>query len=331
MKFVSVPLAEVPGSHPLHEALATRPLDAPTAARHAPGAHWVGVRDGVAVARASLWWDDLPAWPDERLGFIGHSAAADLDAGRALLIHAAAELARRGCTLAVGPIDGSTWRSYRLVVDRGDRPPFFLEPQNPDDWPGHFREAGFGEFARYTSAGAAAGHEAPPSIAAAEARLHDAGYRIRPLDPAAIDRELAHLYAVSMASFARNLLFAPIAREEFTGQYAAILPKVDPRLVLLAERGGETAGYVFAIPDLLEAARTGTAETLIVKTLAVHPGHAGAGLGGVLTDRCQRAGAALGFTRVIHALMLDTNVSQRISQRYGQTFRRYALFSRPTA
>lgn len=331
MNLVCVPIAEVPGSHPLHEALATRPLDAPTVARHAPGAHWVGVRDGVAVARASLWWDDLPAWPDERLGFIGHYAAADLDAGRTLLIHAAAELARRGRTLAVGPIDGSTWRSYRLVTERGDRPPYFLEPQNPGDWPDHFRSAGFDESARYTSAAAVAVHDPPPSIAAAEARLHDAGYRIRPLDTEAIGRELANLYALSMASFARNLLFAPISHEEFTEQYAAILPKVDPRLVLLAECAGQMAGYVFAIPDLLEAARTGAAQTLIVKTLAVHPDHAGAGLGGVLTDRCQRAGAALGFTGVIHALMLETNVSQRISQRYGHSFRRYALFSRPTA
>ena len=71
--------------------------------------------------------------------------------------------------------------------------------------------------------------------------------------------------------------------------------------------------------------------TAIIKTLAVRPDHAGVGLGGVLTDRCQRIALDLGMTRIIHALMLETNVSQRISQRYGRTFRRYALFSRSLA
>ena len=37
---------------------------------------------------------------------------------------------------AVGPLDGSTWRRYRLVTERGVEPPFFMEPDNPDDWPG---------------------------------------------------------------------------------------------------------------------------------------------------------------------------------------------------
>ena len=166
-------------------------------------------------------------------------------------------------------------------------------------------------------------------MAAAAARLEAAGYRFRALDLSALERELHQLFEVSLAAFARNLLYAPIAEPEFLAQYEAILPKVDPRLVLLAERDGCIVGYVFALPDLLEAARDGRARTVIVKTLAVHPDHAGSGIGGVLTDRAQQVGRALGFTRVIHALMHETNVSQRISHRYGHPFRRYALFARP--
>ena len=311
-----------------HPTLAARPVDAARLHHDAPDAHWLALRAGVAVARASLWWHDLPPWVDGRLGYIGHYAAADAEAARAILEHAALELSHHGVTRAVGPIDGNTWRAYRLVVKRGDLPPFFLEPQNPDDWPAHFTAAGFTECAHYTSAVVEHIDTSSPAVAAAHARLTAAGYRFRPLSLEHADRELVALFDVSLAAFAQNLLYSPISREEFLAQYAQVLPNVDPRLVLLAERDDAVVGYVFALPDLLEAARTGTTHTAIVKTLAVHPAHGGSGIGGVLTELCQQAALALGYTRVIHALMLDTNVSQRISQRYGRAFRRYALFSR---
>jgi GNAT superfamily N-acetyltransferase len=329
MDLRSVSVEAIPGSMPQHEALSAWPLTSAAIRLHVPDAHWLVVREGLSVARASLWWTDLPPWPEARFGYIGHYAAADGAAGRALLVHAASELAGRGCTLAVGPIDGSTWRSYRLVVEAGGRPPYFLEPQNPPDWPDHFRAAGFDTFATYTSALVETIDPTPPRVAAAAARLEAAGYRFRALDLSALERELHQLFEVSLAAFADNLLYSPIAELEFLAQYQAILPKIDPRLVLLAERDGRIVGYVFALPDLLETARDGRAHTVIVKTLAVHPDHAGGGIGGVLTDRAQQVGRALGFTRVIHALMEETNVSQRISHRYGHPFRRYALFARP--
>jgi GNAT superfamily N-acetyltransferase len=328
MQLHTVPLDAFPDATPQHDALSSRPITAATMALHAPDTHLLAVRDGVAVARASLWWRDLPVHPDGRLGYVGHYAAADEAASTALLDHGARVLTDRGCALAVGPIDGTTWRSYRLVTERGDRPPFFLEPQNPPEWPGHFRAAGFAELAHYTSALVEDIAPESPKITAAAERLESAGYRFRGLDLGAIDRELHGLFEVSLAAFAGNFLYSPIGEPEFNAQYAQILPKVDPRLVLLAEHAGQIAGYVFALPDLLEVARTGRTNTVIVKTLAVHPAHAGGGIGGVLTDRVQQAAKGLGLTRVIHALMHESNVSQRISHRYGQAFRRYALFSR---
>ena len=50
---------------------------------------------------------------------------------------------------------------------------------------------------------------------------------------------------------------------------------------------------------------------VIVKTLAVHPDHGGAGLGGLLVARCQEAAAKLGYTRAVHALMHEANQSRR--------------------
>jgi adenine deaminase len=74
---------------------------------------------------------------------IGHYGATQEGDGVAVLEAALGELARRGCTFAVGPMDGNTWRRYRLVTDRGTEPPYFMETTNPDDWPAHYAAAGF--------------------------------------------------------------------------------------------------------------------------------------------------------------------------------------------
>ena len=328
MRIVQTSTGRIPDGLSRHPTLTARAVSDAVWQRDGADDHWLAVRDGVAVARASLWWHHVPSLPGQTLGLIGHYAAADPDAGAFVLNHAASALAARGCTTAVGPIDGSTWRTYRLVVERGDLAPFFLEPDTPDDWPAHFRAAGFDVLATYTSA--LVDRVLPPSARVEETaqRLDASGYVIRAVDLPRIDRELDALYDVSIAAFAPNYLYTPIARDEFRAHYSAILPYVDPRLVLLAEHGGRVVGYVFLVPDLLEAKRSGRATTAILKTLAVHPDHAGVGLGGLLVDRGQRAAAALGLTRVIHALMLESNVSQRISRHYGAPCRRYALFAR---
>ena len=112
------------------------------------------------------------------------------------------------------------------------------------------------------------------------------------------------------------------------GQYRAVQAKVRAELVLLAEQGGRPVGNVFAIPDLAQAQRGQPVTTVIVKTLAVLPGRAQAGLGAVLLDGVHVAARRLGFTRSIHALMHETNQSRNLSAHYAQTIRRYTLFSR---
>jgi L-amino acid N-acyltransferase YncA len=88
------------------------------------------------------------------------------------------------------------------------------------------------------------------------------------------------------------------------------------------------AAFMFALPDVLQARRGEAVDTVILKTIAVHPSVAGIGLGGVLMDLVQRSALQLGFRRAIHALMHETNASRKISGRYARTIRRYALFSR---
>ncbi len=298
--------------------------------RHRPDALWMlADAAGGVVGRCSLWWRHAPPLGDERLGLIGHYAVADADAAAQLLQLACADLVRHGCTRAVGPMDGNTWQRYRFLTERGPEPVFFLEPDNPDDWPGHFTAQGFTPLAEYYSAlNTDLTHQDPrmPEIAG---RLEGQGVTLRPLQFDRFEDELRRVYALSLLSFRQNFLYTPIGEDDFVAQYRGIRPYVRPELVLIAERMGEPIGYVFAIPDLLQAKRGQAIDTVIVKTLAVHPDHGGAGLGGLLVARCQEAAARLGYTRAIHALMHEANKSRRISSHTARVMRRYTLYSRP--
>ncbi len=284
--------------------------------------------DGSFAARCSLWWRSVPTFQDHRVGLIGHYAAGDASSGMDVLRMACGRLRNEGCTLAVGPLDGSTWRGYRFVTDRGAHPPFFLEPDNPDDWPAHFAAGGFHVLAAYRSALTSALHAGARALEA-EARVRAMGVSIRALDLENVDAELLRLYDVASGSFAGNFLYTPISRSEFSSQYRAILPFVRPELVSIAEIDNEAIGFVFAVPDALEAARAvdGSIQTIVLKTLAVAPAWRGIGLGRVLFNHTNASAARLGYTRVIHALMYEGNVSERISGD-ARTIRRYSLFAK---
>lgn len=297
--------------------------------QQAVDAHWVRLdAHGAPRARCSLWWQRVPVYPAHRLGVVGHFAALDEDAACALLQHACTQLAALGCTIAIGPMDGNTWRRYRFVSERGTEPAFFLEPDNPEAYPGYFRAAGFAPLAHYFSALNLDLSQEDSRIGCAAQRLQAQGVSLRTLEIEHFSRELEHIYEVSLASFPQNFLYTPIAREEFLAQYQKVQPYLDPRLTLLAYAQGQPVGFVFGLPDMTQKLRGANIDTMIVKTVAVRPKRASAGLGALLVARVQEAARDLGFKRAIHALMHDANRSANISGHYAELMRGYTLYSR---
>lgn len=311
------------------EGMLLPPLSAVDFVQHAPDAHWIlADGSGEGRARCSLWWRHVPSLPGDRLGVLGHYAAYDSTAARRLLQHACEHLAARGCTLVVGPMDGNTWRAYRLLTERGSEPAFFLEPDNPDDWPGHFLESGFTPLAHYTSAVNTDLGRQDPRMEEVACRVAARGIQIRALNPEHVDDDLRRIYAVSRVSFQRNFLYAPIEESAFLSQYRPTLPWIRPELVLIAEQENRPVGFLFALPDLLQARRGKVVDTVILKTVAVLPERSSAGLGRLLVARTHATARSLGYTRAIHALMHEANVSRNIGRHCTRTFRRYTLFAR---
>lgn len=305
------------------------PLQSDLFERHNPDAHWVVLDENQAIAAyCSLWWNNTPSYPNHQLGLIGHYATHDTESACLLLNHVCQELVARDCTMAVGPMDGNTWRRYRLLSQRGTEPIFFLEPDNPDDWCNQFQNAGFTPLATYSSALNEDLSHTDPRLNRVEIRLQDLGVEVRSLNLQNFHQELQHIYQLSLISFRHNFLYTPIEATEFVEQYSQIRPYVQSDLVLMAEHNNKLVGFLFAIPDLLQAKRGEPINTVIIKTVAVLPGRLYAGLGNVLVDRVQAIAHQLGYTRAIHALMHDANNSRNLSNRYAHTIRQYTIFAK---
>jgi len=289
---------------------------------HRPDAHLE-----AEGAHVSLWWKEAPPMEGESVGCLGHYHAEG--SGAAVLRLALAKLREAGCTLAIGPMDGNTWRGYRFVTSPGTEPPFFLEPANPPAYPRHFEEAGFTPLARYSSSRVTLAESR--DLAAIEWRLADRKIRIRSLDPSRFEEELERIYEISRIGFADNFLYTPIGKEEFIAMYSQVEPLIIPELVLIAEsEEGEPAGFMFTIPDAAEGQRLGgKPSSVIVKSLAVNPRWRNLGMGSVLIQRSQEAARQLGFTSAIHALQHEANQSLKITKRNeGVRIREYTLYSR---
>ena len=294
---------------------------------HAPDATWLVTNGESVIARASAWWSAAPPLPGESLGAVGHFAASSRDATRMVLDAASEALRSRGATLAVGPMDGNTWRRYRLVIDAGTEPPFFLEPTNPPEWPRWFADAGWKRHSEYVSSVNDDLSRVDPAGAEKVRALTQRGVVMRELRLDDYDAELRRIYAVARVSFAGAYLYTPIDEDDFVAQYAAAKPAVVPRLVTIAEHDGIPVGFCFCVPDVNERAQGRPMRTAILKTFAVLPGYTG--LGGALADRTHAEARRLGFTRVIHALMhVSNDRSRALSRRIAHEIRRYALFER---
>lgn len=269
----------------------------------------------ILGARLGIW-REAPSLEGLRTAALGRFACDDVSSGAALLETAAAKLKAEGFEALLGPMDGDTWASYRLVVESDGRPPFLMEPSNPAHYPDAFERAGFSVVSRYISAA----HDL--DVGAAPKPLPD-GLRLKPFNPADADADLRAIHALSLDAFANNRFYKPIDAKRFLASYRPVLPALDPDFVLLArDEAGALAGFLFGLPNRAEGLKP---QSVILKTYASQRKGLGSALAGIFHARA----AAKGHRVSIHALMHEDNLSALHSSKVGGlVFRRYALWGR---
>jgi hypothetical protein len=268
------------------------------------------------AARLTLF-RSAPTWDGKRTAAVGKFSCQTAEAGAELLQQAADTLRGEGFAAVLGPMDGTTWNSYRLVIETDGSAPFLMEPQSGASDAAAFERAGFQRISEYFSsrvALAAIDMDAPAA---------DDNLQITPWDGTDPEGHFASVHELSCAAFAQNAYYTPISREAFLGMYMPFVPMLIPDLVLFARnREAKLVGFLFGTPDFAAGPRP---DAVILKTYASLQ----QGAGRALSARFHATARDLGFASAIHALIHDDNQSAARSRLHGAVeFRRYALMGR---
>jgi len=279
-------------------------------------------------ARCSIWWRETASVSESMTGAIGHYAATDAQYGAAVLQHATRELKNRRCKIAVGPLDGNTWRAYRFITERGSARPFFLEPDNPEEWPLHFENSGFSAIAHYVSEINPDMANRQPKLGSLREKFAALGVHIGPLDVHSPVDDMAGIHRVVCESFRDAFMYTTLDIDSYCNLYEPMLGRVDPRLMLVAKHDDEVVGFILAPPDYLQQSYQETMDAIVLKTIAVLPREEYRGLGRVLIVDLLENAIDMGFSTAISALMHTENRSQQISSDCAGPMRGYTLFAR---
>jgi hypothetical protein len=189
------------------------------------------------------------------VGFFGlFECENDPAVAGALLDAAAAFLRAQGLSLMRGPASMSVNDEIGLLTDGFDSPPAIMMPYNPP----YYRELllgyGFQQAMRLWAYKAQASDGVPERLrqAAALARGRQ-GFTVRSIDKRRWDEDVRKLHKVYTEAWQDNWGAVPMTDREFDHMVGALKQVADLELCLLAEVGGEVAGFSLALPDLNQA------------------------------------------------------------------------------
>lgn len=257
-KFLKVPNA-VLGSDPnwisplllerrLHLGAKTNPWF-----QHARWKGWVAYRGDQPVGRISAQIDYLYLERyEDATGFFGMLDAEDNPETFAALIDAAEQWLRsEGIKRVRGPLNLSINDEVGLLVDGFDTPPVFMMGHARPYYGEHIESAG------YAKAKDVLAYMVPPDFPAPKVmsrllRSSKQTVRVRPLDNARFDEDLAVLREIFNDAWADNWGFVPFTEAEFKDLGHSLKLLIAPELIQIAEVDGKPAAFVAALPNVNE-------------------------------------------------------------------------------
>lgn len=280
--------------------------------------------DDQPVGRFALYNNPFIKFDGYKTLLIGsYECINDVSISDSLLAFAKATAKQLGAEQIIGPMEGSTWNNYRFS-NNNDHPNFFMEPYHHVFYNHHFTNAGFESIATYLSNLGQTDCFDKDFIQSFEEKYRNEGYVIRNIDLADFKNEITKIGELSITGFAGNFLYSPISIDQFVDKYEKIKPYLDPQLIWLIEGQNETLqAFVFGIKDYNDS----TNKTLIFKSMVRSPHTKLKGAGYYLSSKLIEKGHVLGYTQIIHALMIADNASVGISKGHsGKPYKSYSLY-----
>ena len=241
------------------------------------------------------------------------------------------ELKKEGIETIIGPLNGTTWNTYRYVTEKGSRRQFLLEPWNEDYSVSLFEKLGFKPLAGYISTVMEGmNSDGRKNLNKKIEKLKKFDYyediRVESAENKDLLTVLNKVYDLTVEAFKNNFLYSELEREIFLKMYLSYEDKIIKKFFKMLYLRDELIGYVFGIPDYTELGYKGKIDTIILKTIAVSPEYNGKGMGYILINSLIEEAEKEGYENVIYALMHESNVSKNIGLLLGNMLRKYTLF-----
>jgi len=281
---------------------------------------WICVFDGDnCIGKVALFQNPQIEELDSKTLLAGYfDSINSIEVMILLTLEIAKYCTENGFSKIIGPLNCTTWDSYRLLK-HAQAIPFFLDVLHPAYYHALWENCGWQISDSYHST------EAEVAVISSEIdsdlTFHNKEIEIKPFDLAQFEEEIRSIYDLCLISFKNNRYYSPIGFPDFLEKYQKAKAFINPEFVLVAKHQNRTVGFIFCIPDLLNPQRN----RLIIKTLAILPNAEYRGLGSFLT-RMIYLKATGKFDTMIHALMYDSNTSAHILAKHHTTIQQYSLF-----
>ncbi len=300
-------------------------LPKPVALGGLPATFFLAYCDGTAAGRAAAVINPEISYRNQATGLIGcYECENDPSVSQALFDSMFEFFRARGIDYVIGPMNGTTWGSYR-VTEPDDDPPFFLDNYHRTWYAEQFKGYGFGTIARYYSARITDMDRSYERVPRFEKLFKKKGIIIRVFNIDRFEEELGKIYELSRIGFKDNFLYTDIPYVVFKSMYESIKRFVNQEFVLLAEDSdGSLLGFIFCLDNVLERKK----RSLVIKTVVVRPGNRSRGVGTLLVEKIHQRAFETGYDEIIHALMYEDNTSMNIVSDKADHFRTYLLFGR---
>jgi GNAT superfamily N-acetyltransferase len=254
-----------------------------------------------------------------------------------LLNTASTELKKLGCTSIIGPLNGSTWNSYRFNTT-SEKPLMLGEPYQPMYYVEFWKRYGFLETATYETTIAPKNMFEPMTMAEGQELANQYHLKVTnyPTEPSQEFKE--KMYHFYLTCFKSNPLFKPIELKAYLKlfeKFNLILNAKHSLLVTDYEDNpiAVTLSYNDVYHELYKQGKTKDIThafpRLFIKTIATHPLYQGKQIGTLMINLIHNLANETGYNEIYHMLMYRSNLSAMKGKEKFVTkaVREYGLFT----
>ena len=276
-------------------------------------------------------WHNRPDYNGKKTSYVGNITVNEAfrEKGREILEEIFKQLKNEKVQVIIGPLNGTTWNTYRYVTEKGERPKFLMEPWNEDYYPDLFEKTGFVSLAGYISS-ISENMKKSENIKRKMEKIKKFDFyndiKVESIENKDLNEVLNDVYDLTIEAFKNNFLYTELDREIFLKMYMSYKDKLVKQFFKLVYLKEELVGYVFGIPDYAELYYKKKVDTVILKTIAVAPKYNGKGIGYILIEEFIKEVQNNGYSNIIYALMHESNVSKNTGLLLGEKLREYTLF-----